>query len=82
MLGTNSQTGKTQDALKHCAGETTMKAVIFADANGKPLDMLSAAPKTFKTGSIGYYAGGKIVLDGERYQVSVSVVKVGSKPQE
>lgn len=58
-----------------------MNAVIFADASGKPLDMLQANPKNFKTGSTGYYAGGKIVLDGKRYQVSVSVVEVGSKPK-
>jgi hypothetical protein len=37
-------------------------------------------PKQFKTGSTGYYAGGKIADGGKRYQVSLSVVEIGSKP--
>ena len=36
--------------------------------------------RTFSTGSVGYYGTGKIVLDGDRYQVSVQMVKIGSKP--
>ncbi len=36
--------------------------------------------KTFKSGSVGFWGGGKVVFDGERYQVSLSAVKIGSKP--
>jgi len=43
-------------------------------------DSLTAKPKTFSTGSVGFYAGGKVVIDGERYQVSCNVIKIGSKP--
>ena len=41
---------------------------------------LVADERTFKTGSRGYWAGGKVVLNGKRYQVSASVVEIGSKP--
>jgi hypothetical protein len=59
-----------------------LDAIVFADTEGKAIDMLSASFKNFKSGSHGFYAGGKIVLDGKRYQVSCSIVEVGSKPTE
>lgn len=35
----------------------------------------------FKSGSLGYYLSDKVVLDdGKKYQVSMSIVEVGSKP--
>jgi hypothetical protein len=34
----------------------------------------------FSTGKTGFYAGGKVVLDNVRYQVSLSVVKITPKP--
>jgi hypothetical protein len=42
---------------------------------------LTGKPKTFSTGSIGFYAGGKVEIDGKRYQVSCNVIEIGSKPQ-
>ena len=41
---------------------------------------LSAKPKVFKTGSSGWYLGGKVDVDGVRCQLSMSLVIVGSKP--
>ncbi|MCP2337505.1 hypothetical protein [Actinomadura rupiterrae] len=35
--------------------------------------------KTFSTGSRGYRAGGKITVDGERYQVQAQAILIGSK---
>jgi hypothetical protein len=35
--------------------------------------------KIFRTGSIGYYAFGKIAIGGKRYQISCNVVEIGSK---
>lgn len=62
-----------------------MNAVVFTDAEGKALDHLRLEKRDksnpFKSGSLGFYAGGKIVHDGKRYQVSVSIVEIGSKPQ-
>jgi hypothetical protein len=38
--------------------------------------------KNFKTGSRGYYGTGKMVAAGKRYQISIQVVEIGSKPKE
>jgi len=39
-----------------------------------------AEPKQFKTGSHGFYGHGKVqVADGRRFQVSISIVEIGSK---
>ncbi len=46
---------------------------------GKVIGMLTAPPKNFKTGSRGYYANGKVEIDGLRYQVQVQLVEIGSK---
>lgn len=35
--------------------------------------------KVFKTGSRGYWAGGKMEINKKRYQVSINVVEIGSK---
>jgi hypothetical protein len=37
------------------------------------------APKTFSTGSRGFFATGKITVDGKRYQAQAQAVLVGSK---
>lgn len=47
---------------------------------GETGESLNANPRQFKSGSIGYGAYGKVTINGERYQVSCSVVKIGSKP--
>ena len=38
--------------------------------------------KDFKTGSKGYYALGKMMAGGKKYQVSIQCVEIGSKPKE
>jgi hypothetical protein len=38
--------------------------------------------KDFKTGSKGYYGTGKMVSGGKRYQISIQVVEIGSKPKD
>ncbi len=48
--------------------------------DGKPLGVMTAAPKDFKTGSKGFYTNGKLELDGKRYQVQIQLVEIGSKP--
>lgn len=47
--------------------------------DGKPVSVLVAAPKNFKTGSRGYHGQGKIEIDGKRYQTQVQLVEIGSK---
>lgn len=42
---------------------------------------IAAEARKFSTGSRGWYAGGKITLpSGQRVQVSLSAVLIGSKP--
>jgi len=38
--------------------------------------------KDFKTGSRGFYGTGKMVAGGKKYQISIQVVEIGSKPKE
>ena len=38
--------------------------------------------KDFKTGSRGYYGTGKMVAGGKKYQISIQVVEIGSKPNQ
>jgi hypothetical protein len=46
------------------------------------LGTLPAVPKEFSSGSIGYYASGKVVDDeGRSYQVTCSIVLTHSKPE-
>jgi hypothetical protein len=47
--------------------------------DGKPIGVMTAPPKDFKTGSKGYYANGKLEIDGKRYQVQIQLVEIGSK---
>lgn len=35
--------------------------------------------KPFSSGKTGWYGGGKVVIDGARYQVSLNVVKITPK---
>jgi hypothetical protein len=54
-----------------------MKTTINVTIDG---NQLVANAKQFSTGSVGFGANGKVVIDGERYQVSLNIVKIGSKP--
>ena len=55
-------------------------AKITVEAAGGTATLL-AEPRTFKTGSRGFYGQGKVQgTDGRRFQVSVNVVEIGSKP--
>jgi hypothetical protein len=46
---------------------------------GENLAVLSVPQKDFKTGSKGFYANGKVEIDGKRYQVQIQLVEIGSK---
>jgi hypothetical protein len=49
--------------------------------DGKPVGVLMAAEKVFKTGSRGFFGTGKIAIGEKRYQVQVQLVEIGSKPK-
>lgn len=48
-------------------------------ADGKTVSVVSIAPKEFKTGSTGFYANGKVEIEGKRYQMQIQLVEIGSK---
>lgn len=41
---------------------------------------LVADARTFSSGSRGYFTSGKVTIGGKRFQCSVNVVEIGSKP--
>ena len=59
--------------------------IEFKDKDGKVVATLTADAKNFKTGSRGFYAGGKVSLvpkGGGRplsHQVGMNIIEVGSK---
>lgn len=57
----------------------TESAKITIEVAGK-VGTIFAEPKQFRTGSRGFYGQGKVrAEDGRRFQVSVSIVEIGSK---
>jgi hypothetical protein len=59
--------------------------VIIAEvktADGQLLGMYTLPPEEFKTGSKGFYANGKLEIEGKRYQVQIQLVAIGSKKAE
>jgi hypothetical protein len=57
----------------------TLIAEIKTDG-GQVLAALALPEKNFKTGSRGYYANGKLEIEGKRYQAQIQLVEIGSKP--
>ena len=57
-----------------------MKIVAeLKDEDSKILANFNLPNKVFKTGSRGFYANGKVEIDGKRYQVQIQLVEIGSK---
>lgn len=54
--------------------------IEIKDNNGKVVGMMIVNPKTFSTGSTGFFGSTKLEIEGERYQVQFQAVKIGSKP--
>lgn len=52
-------------------------------STGKVWGMFAAEEKTFSSGSVGFYANGKVVnpVSGKKYQLSMPLTLVGSKPK-
>lgn len=65
-------------------GKAKPSAYILSigNGNGETMSQLPAMAKDFSTGSRGYYATGKVYLDGVAYQVGCSIVEIGSKPKK
>ncbi len=59
--------------------------VIIAELKtdeGKILGVMTLPPKDFKTGSKGFFANGKLEIEGKRYQAQIQLVEIGSKKAE
>ena len=56
--------------------------VTITDPSGKEWGRMQATSKIFSSGSVGFYAGQKLANpeSGERYQVGLNVILIGSKP--
>lgn len=62
---------------------TPKSLTVTIEDGGKLSHVMYAPLREFKSGSTGYFAGGKLQgEDGDRYQVSCSIVLIGSKPKE
>jgi hypothetical protein len=44
-------------------------------------DAQASGERTFSTGSRGFRSQGKVVIDGKRYQATMQLVEIGSKPK-
>jgi len=53
--------------------------IVFQSEKGPDTQQAQADYRKFSTGSKGYGYYGKIRIAGKRYQVSLSVVEIGSK---
>jgi hypothetical protein len=60
-----------------------MLTAEIKDSNGRILAVVALPERVFKTGSRGYYgtAKGTSPKEGERLQLSVQAVVIGSKPK-
>ena len=55
--------------------------IEFKTASGEVWGTLTAEAREFKTGSVGYYANGKVKnpKNGSPYQVGTNIILIGSK---
>lgn len=56
--------------------------IIVRGSNGEEWASFPATAKNFSSGAVGYYANTKIGnhVGGERYQVGMNLILIGSKP--
>jgi hypothetical protein len=62
----------------------TSVQVVVLDNEGREMGRLFATPKEFSTGSVGFYASGKVVNSQNpeaRYQTGLTFTLIGSKPE-
>ena len=81
-MTTETQTPIAVPLTAFVAPPPGMIVAELKDGNGKLVGVMSAPGKLFKTGSKGYYSSGKLEFNGKRYQASVQLVEIGSKPTE
>jgi len=58
-----------------------MLTIEIRDVNGQVLGVFRATPKKFSTGSVGFHATGKMVVNGKSHQCNFLLTEIGSKPK-
>ena len=62
------------------------KVEVLMMVDGKRVDDISTDVRDkknpFRTGSRGFYKGGKVAINGKVHQLSCSLVQVGTKPEK
>jgi len=51
---------------------------IIKTEDGETVALIPLAPKTFRSGKVGYFGQGKALVDGERHQLQCQAVKIKS----
>ena len=59
-----------------------MLIAVKVEVDSESVGVIQLNPKIFKTGSTGFYAIGKIIIDNKKYQAQFQLVEVGSKPKD
>jgi hypothetical protein len=75
-------TGKKKRGYRDTKAPVSLQLFVY-DSSGKELGRAYAVPKDFSTGSVGFYATGKIINPDNpeaRYQIGFTATLIGSKP--
>jgi hypothetical protein len=76
-------TSSTGTGVRDAKAPAALKITV-TDGEGREWGALYATTKNFATGSVGFYANGKLTNPGNpesRYQAGLTFTLVGSKPQ-
>lgn len=65
------------DDAKRTEFLTTAENAVAVTIGGQAM---VADKRQFSTGSLGYYASGKVIIGGVQYQVGLNLTAIGSKP--
>lgn len=57
-----------------------MLRIEIKDVNGAIVGVFNAEQKNFSTGSRGFFASGKMDVEGKKHQCGFNIIEVGSKP--
>lgn len=57
-----------------------MLTIEVKDINGAVIGVFTAEAKTFSTGSRGFNATGKVLIEGKKHQCGFNITEIGSKP--
>ena len=51
---------------------------VIKDDMGQILQIIDLSPKTFSTGSRGYFGNGRAIVNGKKHTVNCTMVEIGS----